>query len=275
MKRKRLFLLILSTALLLLIFIPCRMTWLRVRQSRLDRSLIAALQEDGGSEKDALAVLQAGADPNASEVNQPPLTAWQQLLRVLHRTPSALKSFGYQRGERSALVLAVANEKWSAAKVLLQYGAKDVDGAVYLDDGRGAEEFSLLDEAIRGNNEVALMLLERGADPNIESVRGSRPIGAAVVEDNLPMVTELVRHGANINLGGYRRVPPLIEGAGKSSPALLRFLLEHGADSNAQYILGPQEYREYGYTALAEARKRKDGLRDETVRLLRQFGAKR
>ena len=51
--------------------------------------------------------------------------------------------------------------------------------------------------AQRGDVDMALFLLDAGADPNLPEDRWARPIARAVVADNTDMMTILREHGAS------------------------------------------------------------------------------
>ena len=116
--------------------------------------------------------------------------------------------------------------------------ALDGDPNVYSADGFAPLHFA----AMGGHVDAARALLEAGADPNAMSQHRFvkvRPLHTAcaleVSRENPEMVRVLVEHGADVNgtntEGG---ATPLHNAAQSGSVALVRALLELGADPNAQ-----------------------------------------
>jgi ankyrin repeat protein len=163
-----------------------------------------------------------------------------------------------ETGGLTALGYAARHNAGAAARTLLQAGA-DVNA-------RGADDTTALLTAISGGHlDLAMLLLENHADPNLPDRKGVSPLYAAVdmntVRDlgsrrPLPttpgattpvqLVQSLLEHGADPNTrlgtedltqgydGGGRRVgvgaTPLLRAAWRSDPVMVRLLLDHGAD---------------------------------------------
>ena len=150
--------------------------------------------------------------------------------------------------------------------------------------------------------ETADFLFHNGADPNVwtHSGRGRNPLHAAAESGNFEVVRKLIEYNPPyINAGDETGWTPLFWAAGGryfTNCSVVRFLLEHGADINAQSHGGwtpLQRASRYGRlevvrlllehgadvevknnggkTALQEAA---DMGRDEVVKLLREHGAK-
>ncbi len=79
------------------------------------------------------------------------------------------------------------------------------------------------------NNQPAIMklLLDRGADPNVEAPAGKSALRIAVQAENRELVTLLLEHRANPNIPGL--LAATITG---DMPEIARLLIKHGADVN-------------------------------------------
>jgi hypothetical protein len=102
-----------------------------------------------------------------------------------------------------------------SAKLLLEAGAK-------VDDATEEEGTALLVASASGHEKLAILLLEKGADPNVKDGYGVAPIHYALHDGLLTLAG--ARKLTNDRLGWER--PNL--------PELLRTLLAHGADPNTR-----------------------------------------
>lgn len=149
-------------------------------------------------------------------------------------------------GGATALYTAVGNKNVKVVKLLLDSGANP--NGIQLENNdeffknSGKDPIKLLTKAINprwiplttacanGNMEIVKLLLDKGADVNLEEKKGWNPIVYAVVNQRVDVVKLLLESGANThgkNMG-------LQKGAGyNSNVALLKALIENGADVNA------------------------------------------
>ncbi len=108
----------------------------------------------------------------------------------------------------------------------------DVGANIDLQDGEG---FTALNSAISvAYWENVLLLLKRGANPNIPTQAGFFPLHAAVLVGRADIVEELLKAGANPNLvQGDKYSTVLFMAVTYRNADMVRLLLQHGADANA------------------------------------------
>ncbi|MEO7598499.1 MAG: ankyrin repeat domain-containing protein [Opitutus sp.] len=93
--------------------------------------------------------------------------------------------------------------------------------------------------ALRGDDAAVDALLSAGADPNSLNRAGAAPLHYAVMSEH--MVSSLLAHGARANVVSKIKVSPLMSASARSdSFAIVRRLIEAGADVNVQRELPPE-----------------------------------
>ena len=243
MNKRRIKSAVLLTSLVGLIVVGACGLWPRSyrRQEALDRQLIAALKYD--DPKQALALVNAGADPNTPvEPPQPPsLTRfWNHLI---HRT-----------------------------------NLPDNDGMSAFHLACGAYYFSDVDfnwsRACLNTDEPHLVeiMLQHGAQKNAQNGRGQTPLMWSIGSGghHLKTADVLLKHGADVNaqdfLGGTALFYPSCDDPSVQSAEtnIVRQLLAHGAD--------PDLANMNGTTPLQLAQR---ANRPDLVALLKQAGAKK
>lgn len=80
--------------------------------------------------------------------------------------------------------------------------------------------------------EVAILLLEHKADPNIRIYGDEAPIFYAVVRGNIPLITSLLNHKANLDIQNCAGKTVLYHSVKARDEQLVRLLLEHEANPN-------------------------------------------
>jgi uncharacterized protein len=111
--------------------------------------------------------------------------------------------------------------------------------------------------AFFGHTQLALRLLEAGADPNLRAANAQQvnALHAAVARADVPLVEALLRAGADANLAQQGGVTPWMGAASRGSRALLGLLLLFGADPQARDAQGraaPVLARDHGQAELAD-----------------------
>lgn len=211
-----------------------------------ETALMWAAAEDHA---DAIRVLVAGgADPDAhSRVLDLPAMNWEQTGMVSTRLPV---------GGWTALMYAARQNAKAAARALAESGA-DLDARD--PDGTTALELAI----INAHYDLAALLLDAGADPNVADNTGMGALYAAV---------DMVTHGPLIGRPTRPRTDKL------DAIDLVRLTLEHGAEVNAR-LARPIFGRHHdfadralgdGATPLMRAAK---GLDIESMRVLLAAGA--
>jgi ankyrin repeat protein len=125
------------------------------------------------------------------------------------------------------LLVAAVNDRVAAVGRLLDAGA-EIE-AVDSEQGATALNFA----AFYGQNELARLLVDRGANVNCVNRIGTPPIQTAVAQNNLAMVGMLLDAGARVDVcsGGLT----LLFIASQDGHAdMVRLIMQHGADPNAR-----------------------------------------
>jgi hypothetical protein len=89
----------------------------------------------------------------------------------------------------------------------------------------------------RGNNEVAKMLIENGADINYKSALGS-PLMACVVKNNNEIAKILISKGANVNITDANGMTAILYATMFKNYEITRLLVKNKADILAKDIRG-------------------------------------
>ena len=213
-----------------------------------DRRLAGAVRR--GQLEETRAALEAGANPNASAhfggpvlldaIRTGPPEAVRLLLEAGARHPQ--DPLGY-----SGLHLAVSQQRFDVAEVLLKFGVDSIEvglvtgaasaGATswvarFVDAGNDPSEENgapLRAAARNGASEVVGQLLELGVDPNAPDPYHRIPLGQAAAFGHLESLRILLEGGARVDgLPGHWS--PLMSATHAGNADLVRLLLEHDAD---------------------------------------------
>jgi ankyrin repeat protein len=180
-----------------------------------NEALLKLLDRSSAEALEVRALLARGADPNAAS----------------------------SAGGRSALMLAVGNGNLGAIRVLLAAGA---------DANRRADSETPLCGCI-GNSfgqtdDMALLLLAKGADPNLKCAQGNSPLRKALSYRSEDTVAILLNAGARVDDVTEYGGTLLIDAARYGPSRNVEQLLKRGASVNAK--------DRYGNTALLVAKNR-------------------
>ena len=259
MKRRRL--LLLSVLVVALLAGGGLWVWQAKRQYMLNRQLIATLLS---GDKQALALINAGADPNTHYYAEPPPILKQMLNERLHRvkqpanhTPTAfLIACGAQWYEHSSGLSMSADTypeevPLGSVKVLVpDYAGQPIakNGKLYIYRplvramlAHGADynatdlhKWTALHGAIWSHYpHIAQLLLEHGAKVNVQEEDGSTPLLLAASLREVDMVRLLINQGADVSMENTLGDTPLhFAVSDETELDIARMLLAHGADPN-------------------------------------------
>lgn len=88
-----------------------------------------------------------------------------------------------------------------------------------------------------GRLENVKLLLERGADPNLISMK-QLPLGLAASENKNEIVACLLEHGADFNKTSFLKVTPLQEAMTAGNCEAMKMFIDRGADVNGKSSFG-------------------------------------
>ena len=231
----------------------------------LTRYLEAVCHRD---EKTTLALIDQGLDVNKADTWGNPPLASAALFRMV-ATVKALVAHG-------ADVHAKDGPNTSVMDRAIQSGSLE-EVVFLLDHGVGVNEpindvngTSLMAAARRGDKDIVVMLLNRGADVKAHSQDGIDAMNDAANSGHADIVALLVDHGADPNRGGLHDEMPLNEAARAGNLDTVKMLIQKGAKPDAPS--GPG-----GLTPLANACCGSPGVGKDQVgviQFLLQQGAK-
>ena len=270
MKRRRAVIIVLTISLLVVLLIMIGGgLWLRVQQGQYarDRQLIEALQQGHASQ--AIALVQAGADPNTRLEPSPPPSIKEMLPRILpnhcvpvNDSPTALLLASGPEWYTESYVVAplTADEQATLVQAMLLHGA-DVNATSHFN------RTALMVATWSRRPRVVTLLLAQGADVNVQDKYGYTALMQAVDQDDIDTMRLLLEHGARVNiqeeLGNTALIRTVMDVPYKHEPNenIIRLLLAHGAN--------PNQPDKHGQTALTFAQKKK---RADLVTVLQSGG---
>jgi ankyrin repeat protein len=132
---------------------------------------------------------------------------------------------GQDSAGRTALHLAVLNERVEVVRTLLEAGA-DVD---ITDQRFGFRPLHF--SARKGNAGVCELLVRYGADLDAQSLRGKTALHLAVINGNLAVVTILLKYLARVDICDNNNKTPLQYAEAKGHTEIVSLIREHVSDT--------------------------------------------
>jgi uncharacterized protein len=127
------------------------------------------------------------------------------------------------------LFLAMREPSPKVAQILIK--APKIDLNPITDDG----ETPLMMAAIKGQTELAIAMIEKGADVNKP---GWTPLHYAATAGNVQLINILLENHAYIDAESPNKTTPLMMAAHYGTPGAVKLLLEEGADVSLKNDLG-------------------------------------
>lgn len=126
---------------------------------------------------------------------------------------------------QTALLLAAAFGQFNAAQILLNAGATST-----INHKTKAGGNALVHASTNGHPRVVQLLVENGATINTLCFEAkSSPLYMSVQNNHLEVVAQLLKCGADINLGRCRKIPPLSVAAQNNADETVAFLISRGS----------------------------------------------
>jgi ankyrin repeat protein len=149
----------------------------------------------GGHAEAVAALLNAGADVRArSRTYSQTVTS-----EVTQRAGRETLNYNVLRGGSTALLFAARSGDAESVRVL-------VDGGANVDDAQPNGMTALVEAAYSGHEDVGILLLDKGADPNAREV-GYTALHAAVLRGGVRLVQALLAHSADPNVRMTKGTP--------------------------------------------------------------------
>jgi ankyrin repeat protein len=175
-------------------------------------------------------LLQAGADANTRAVDGATVLhiaaqcgSLSEILNVLSRIE--LKLDAIDEYGQTALLIAIYEKEWEAAKLLLMRGAG-------VNEDKRSGYTPVLGTVMGEKEDILQQLLEKGASVDDVDGDGYSALHLAVLNRNHKIASLLVNAGANINaVARLRNQTPLHIAVRKRNIEIVQTLLERGADT--------------------------------------------
>ena len=171
--------------------------------------------------------------------------SYKSCLGVNQEWREILTSESYKNKARSVFREGIARDKLKLcfkrryhdtdeAKLLVSSGMVDANCRVAIqteyDNLRSSTP--LLCAASAGNRDMAKLLLERGADPNLADSKGQAPLHKAAYQGHVELINVLIKSGAQVNVSDNEGETPLHKAAYQGHKEVIAVLIKSGADVN-------------------------------------------
>ncbi len=134
-----------------------------------------------------------------------------------------------------------------------------------IDESSLRENTPLMNAAKYGHYELAKMLIEKGADPNLQNAEFKTPLLFAVDRNYLEVVRLLIKNGANIELAGDDNRTPLYWAVVKNRKEIVRILLAAGANPKAEW----DNYLEDKKLTILQTALKQKGIDSDIIAMLK------
>jgi len=159
----------------------------------------------------------------------------KKLTEEIKLTKEAGKDGLAQSAYNEMFIRAVQGSHLSAIKYLVKKRNVDINVLLAFESGLSCQCTALIFAVSKNNLELAHLLTELGANPNIGPPLFTAPLVVAVSNRNLEMTQCLVRAGAGVHQAIF--ITPLSIAAGNGDLEIVRYLVEKGkADVNRDKV---------------------------------------
>lgn len=135
---------------------------------------------------------------------------------------------------RTPLHLAISADKKDLVQKMLEVGADP-----NLADERGQTPLRLASQQWNANGDIVLLLIHNGADVNSKSAKAdSTPLHQAIETSNLAVIKILIEHNADVNAQDQLQSSPLMLAVTRSFSGTVELLLQAGADTGLRNKAG-------------------------------------
>jgi len=145
------------------------------------------------------------------------LIAYSGLEPILHKAIELKQSYSFHEAivaGKEIIILEYINEDGSLTNSYSRDGFTPLSLAAFFD-----------------KTEIAILLLEKGANPNLQATNPSKvnALHSAVAKENLELCEKLIDFGVNVNAAQMQNVTALHSAAHRGNLKIVQLLVENGA----------------------------------------------
>ena len=170
----------------------------------------------------------------------------------------------HNKYDLTAFGQAIRGGNMETVKLLLEHQPNLI---IKYDEGWDEEQTALMIAAVKGHTEIVRLLLDRGADPNIQDDQGQTALINAIFSISIETVKLLLDRGADPNIQDDQGQTALMFTARNGHTEIMELLILAGADpgikndqdKTAADILKdwhPEKYDQWRQSTLVKARKK-------------------